>query len=176
MITRRLKGVVEMELIAEELRLRGVELQDIARIVLELQKPYNPKLELHDCLEAVQQVFKKRDVQYAVLTGIALDKMAEEGLLPEPLQTIIATDEPLYGLDEVLAYGITNIYGSIGITSFGYLDKIKPGVIGILNDNKVNKVNTFLDDIVAGITAAACAKLAHATTDSLLSRKSTGPA
>lgn len=165
-----------VELMVEQLKQRGVELEQIAQIVLDLQKPYNDQLKLEDCLEAVRQVLKKRDVKYAILTGIALDKLAEEKLLPQPLQTIIENDEPLYGLDEVLAYGITNIYGSIGITSFGYLDKVKPGIISLLNDNKVNKVNTFLDDIVAGIVAAACAKIAHASTDSLITRQNPEPA
>lgn len=165
-----------MELMVEQLKQRGVELEQIAQIVLDLQKPYNERLTLDDCLEAVRGVLKKRDVKYAVLTGIALDKLAEEKLLPQPLQTIIENDEPLYGLDEVLAYGITNIYGSIGITSFGYLDKVKPGIISLLNDNEVNKVNTFLDDIVAGIIAAASAKLAHGSTDSLMTEETSGPA
>ena len=156
------RGCVAMELMEAQLAARGVSLEDIAEIVLDLQKKYYPKL-------AVQKVLKKRDVQYTVLTGIALDILAEQNLLPEPLQTIIYTDESLYGLDEVLAYGITNIYGSIGITSFGYLDKIKPGIIKALDVNAINQVNTFLDDLVAGIAAAACAKIAHSQTETLLS-------
>lgn len=159
-----------MDLMEEQLGLRGVHLEDIARIVLDLQSHYYPDLNLAICLDAVRKVLKKRDVQYTILTGIALDTLAEQGLLPEPLQTIIFTDESLYGLDEVLAYGITNIYGSIGITSFGYLDKIKPGIIKCLDNNKINKVNTFLDDMVAGIAAAACAKIAHAQTKDLVSK------
>lgn len=67
----------------------------------------------------------------------------------------------MYGIDEVLGLGIANIYGTIGTTSFGYLDKEKVGVIGKLNDNKINKVNTFMDDLVAGIASAAAAKIAH---------------
>jgi phosphatidylglycerophosphatase A len=158
-----------MDLMEEQLALRGVQLEDIASIVFDLQSQYYPDLNLATCLEAVRKVLKKRDVQYTILTGIALDTLAEQCLLPEPLQTIIYTDESLYGLDEVLAYGITNIYGSIGITSFGYLDKIKPGIIKDLDNNTINKVNTFLDDMVAGIAAAACAKIAHAQTENLVS-------
>lgn len=45
-------------------------------------------------------------------------------------------DEPLYGVDETLAVGITNVYGMIGLTSFGYLDKEKTGIIAELNDKK----------------------------------------
>lgn len=150
-----------IEEIHQLLKKRGVYLYEIAEIVHFLQAPYSPDLTKEECLRAVEGVIKKREVQYAILTGITLDMLTEEKKLPSPLQEIIEVDEPLYGIDEVLAFGITNMYGTIGITSFGFLDKLKVGVIGKLNDNKRNNVNTFLDDIVAGIAAAASAKIAH---------------
>lgn len=141
---------------------RGVTLDEITKIVLAMQTPYSPDLTMEECDEAVYSVLGKREVQYAILTGIAIDQLAEARKLPEPLQGIIDSDEPLYGIDEILAMGIANIYGSIGITTFGFLDKEKVGVIGELDNCKHNKkVNTFLDDLVAGIAAAASAKIAH---------------
>lgn len=141
---------------------RGVSLDEITKIVLAMQSPYSPDLTVEECDEAVYSVLGKREVQYAILTGIAIDELAEARKLPEPLQGIIDSDEPLYGIDEILAMGIANIYGSIGITTFGFLDKEKVGVIGELDNCKHNqKVNTFLDDLVAGIAAAASAKIAH---------------
>ncbi|MDD4237311.1 MAG: phosphatidylglycerophosphatase A [Desulfotomaculaceae bacterium] len=140
---------------------RGVYLHEIAQIVYDLQIGFVPGLTLEYCVEVLTGVFEKREVQFAVLTGVALDKLAEANLLPSPLQKIIQSDHLLYGIDEVLGLGIANIYGTIGTTSFGYLDKEKVGVIGRLNFNKMNKVNTFLDDLVAGIAAAAAAKIAH---------------
>ncbi|MHB8171270.1 MAG: phosphatidylglycerophosphatase A family protein [Thermincolia bacterium] len=147
--------------IVDLLRSRGVEVKEIAEIVRELQRPYSPRLTLLECVEAVKSVISKREVQYAIMTGIALDILAEQKKLPYPLQEIIEKDEPLYGMDEVLAFGITNMYGTIGITNFGFLDKQKAGIIGQLNANKKNHVNTFLDDLVAAIAAAASAKIAH---------------
>lgn len=147
-------------IVIEQLKERGVELQEIADIVCKLQRVYYPDLEIKLCYDAVNAVLEKREVQYAVLTGIALDKAAEEGKLPEPIITTIKTDEPLYGVDEILALAITNIYGTIGITSFGYLDKMKIGIIGRLDSAK-DQVNTFLDDIVAAIASASAAKIAH---------------
>nr|HPK29171.1 phosphatidylglycerophosphatase A [Bacilli bacterium] len=84
----------------------------------------------------------------------------------EPLQTIIASDYGLYGIDEILALSIVNVYGSIGSTNFGYVDKVKPGIIGEL-DKKTNGkvVNTFLDDIVGAIAAAAASSIAHKYAD-----------
>ncbi|MED0704373.1 phosphatidylglycerophosphatase A, partial [Aeribacillus composti] len=79
---------------------RGVTLKDIGQIVLELQKKYIPDLSLEECTYHVEKILRKREIIHAVLTGIALDKLAEQKLLPEPLQQIIESDEPLYGIDE----------------------------------------------------------------------------
>lgn len=146
--------------VLELLQQRGVNVEDIALIVHTLQKPYHPNLEIAECRESILRVLEKREVQYAILTGVALDRLAEQNLLPQPLQTILEADEPLYGVDEILALGITNVYGSIGLTSFGYLDKEKTGIIAYLND-KQNGIHVFLDDLVAGIAAAASARIAH---------------
>ncbi|ASS66435.1 MULTISPECIES: phosphatidylglycerophosphatase A [unclassified Paenibacillus] len=140
---------------------RGVTVDDVASIVLSLQRPYNPLLTMEECTESVRTVLGKREVQYVLYTGIALDELAERKLLPHPLQAIMEKDESLYGVDETLAMGITNVYGMIGLTSFGYLDKVKPGIISHLNDKTTGKVHVFLDDLVAGLAAAASARIAH---------------
>ena len=139
---------------------RGVSLDAVAEIVCQIQQGYYPGLTPEECLQSVLKVVEKREVQYAVLTGVALDMLAEQESLPSPLQEIVARDDFLYGVDEILALSITNVYGSIGLTNFGYLDKSKPGLIGQL-DSSEGRVNTFLDDLVAGIAAAAAAKIAH---------------
>lgn len=139
---------------------RGVQVDDVAEIVYKLQKPYNDQLTMDLCRHSVLAVLGKREVQYTLYTGIALDELAERKLLPEPLQSIMEADESLYGVDETLALGITNVYGMIGLTSFGYLDKEKIGIIRKLNNDKA-KVHVFLDDLVAGLAAAASARIAH---------------
>ncbi|WP_309121479.1 phosphatidylglycerophosphatase A [Paenibacillus sp.] len=148
------------EWILNALASRGIALERVAEIVLQMQRPYNPKLVLQDCLESVLSVLEKREVQYVFITGIALDMLAEQGQLPEPLQSLMENDESLYGVDETLAMGITNVYGMIGLTSFGYLDKVKPGIIGELNDRSKG-IHVFLDDLVSGLAAAASARIAH---------------
>ncbi len=148
------------EAIIKLLEERGVTLIAIADIVKKLQSPYVKGITTEQCLESVIRVLGKREVQYTLYTGIALDQLAEQNLLPQPLQEIIENDEPLYGVDEILAFGITNVYGSIGLTSFGYLDKEKIGIIREL-DHHEDKIHTFLDDLVAGIAAAASARIAH---------------
>ncbi|GEM03830.1 hypothetical protein HMI01_08180 [Halolactibacillus miurensis] len=140
---------------------RGVELNDIAELVYYLQSPYHDELTMDKCLENVDAVLGKREVQNAIITGIQLDILAEEKKLTEPLQETIITDEGLYGVDEIIALSIVNVYGSIGLTNFGYIDKQKPGILKELNDKSGDKCHTFLDDIVGAIAAAASSRLAH---------------
>ncbi len=143
------------------LKERGVEVQDIADLVYFLQQKYHEDLKIEDCLHNVERVLSKREVQNAIITGIQLDMLAEKGLLEEPLQSIIKTDESLYGVDEILAFSIVNVYGSIGFTNYGYIDKQKPGILRRLNDKSTGEVHTFLDDIVGAVAAAASSRLAH---------------
>lgn len=140
---------------------RGVELEDIAKLVTELQAPYFDSINDDISLHFVKKTLRKREVQYTIITGIELDKLAEQGKLSEPLQSIVGEDEPLYGADESLALAIVHVYGSIGITNFGYLDKTKPGIIKELDESKNGRCNTFLDDLVGAVAAAAASSLAH---------------
>ena len=140
---------------------RGVKLEDIAEIVLYLQSKYYPGLTLEICLENIDAVLSKREIIHAILTGIALDELAEKKLLPEPLQTIVESDEGLYGIDEIIPLSIVNVYGTIGLTNYGFLDKEKIGIIKELDSKKGVECNTFLDDLVAAIAAAAASRIAH---------------
>ena len=146
----------------ELLEQRGVQLEDIAELVMFLQQSYINDLTLELCLENVKAVLKKREVQNTILTGIQLDILAENKQLMNPLLDIIVDDEGLYGIDEIMALSIVNVYGSIGFTNYGYIDKIKPGILGKLNSHDDDEVHTFLDDIVGAIAAAAASRLAHA--------------
>ncbi|MBD2870493.1 phosphatidylglycerophosphatase A family protein [Paenibacillus arenilitoris] len=145
----------------EWLKKRGVTKEAIAELVHFLQKEYFPDLTAEDCIVHVDAVLSKREVQNAVLTGIQLDILAEEGKLMAPLQDMIKHDEGLYGCDEILALSIVNVYGSIGFTNFGYIDKLKPGILVRLNDKKDGEIHTFLDDIVGAIAASAASRIAH---------------
>ena len=140
---------------------RGVSVVDIANLVMHLQKKYLPDLTLEECVDSVNSVLSKREVHNAILTGIQLDILAEEDKLLQPLQEIVAEDEGLYGIDEILALSIVNVYGSIGFTNYGYIDKVKPGILAELNSHDGPRVHTFLDDIVGAIAASAASRLAH---------------
>lgn len=149
------------ELTVQRLKEKGVELSDIAEIVYFLQKDYQEHLTMEKCMDHLRKVMHKREIIHAVLTGLAIDEIANKKLLPEPIQSIITKDEGLYGIDEILPLGIVNVYGSIGLTNFGYLDKEKIGIIKELDERKGKEVTTFTDDLVAALAAATASRLAH---------------
>jgi phosphatidylglycerophosphatase A len=140
---------------------RGVTVQEIAELTHYLQSKYYPGLTMEQCIESVESVLVKREVQNAILTGIQLDILAEKGLLEPALQEMVAYDEGLYGIDEIMSLAIVNVYGTIGLTNYGYIDKVKPGILERLNDKSTGEIHTFLDDIVGAIAAAASSRIAH---------------
>lgn len=153
------------------LQKRGVTVLDIAKIVHKMQSPYNNGLDMAACIESVEAVLNKREVQHALLVGIELDMLAEKKMLSEPLQRIVESDEGLFGCDETLALGSVLGYGSIAVTTFGYLDKEKVGIIGKLDSRAGEQVHTFLDDLICGIAASASSRLAHRIRDIEENRK-----
>lgn len=148
--------------VIDALHEKGVEIKDIAQIVYDMQRPYHEDMTMEIAEKNVLAVLSKREVIHAMLTGMALDDMAQHGLMPEPIQTIIREDEGLYGIDEVLALAIVNIYGTIGLTNFGFLDKEKVGIIRELDTQRDGMVTTFLDDLVAAVAASAISRIVHA--------------
>lgn len=159
----RLNDTKKYDIIKQRLKERGVELIDIAKLTYDLQKPYVHNLTLELCLEHVDRVILKREVQHAVLVGIELDMLAEQKVISEPLLSMMLGDYGLFGIDEILALSIVNVYGSIGLTNFGYVDKLKPGIIGVVDEagKEEGRCNTFLDDIVGAIASAAASSIAH---------------
>lgn len=149
----------------EMIEKRGVTLEDIGQLVYDLQSKYQTGLTMEICIENIEAVLNKRETIHAVLTGIALDEFAERRELPEPLQSIVESDEGLYGIDEIIPLSIVNIYGTIGLTNYGYLDKEKVGILKKLDDEIGGKCNTFLDDLIAAIAAAAASRIAHSAKD-----------
>lgn len=147
------------------LQKRGVTLHDIAEAARFLQADYFQDLKAEEFFESIKSVLDKREVQFALMTAVELDRQAEQGtMLDKELEDILRRDEGLYGVDEVNAYGICNLYGSISLTNFGYLDKKKYGVVARLNQEGDDGIHchTFLDDIVAAIAASAAGRFAHA--------------
>lgn len=151
------------DLAIKKLKDRGVTILDIAEITLLLQERYSNNLTIEKCIDYVLQVIEKRETIYAILTGIAIDEASEKGLFDKEINDLITSDDSLYGIDEILALSIVNIHGSIALTNFGYADKVKPGIIKVIDDlgKEKKQCHTFLDDIVSAIAASAASKIAH---------------
>ena len=151
------------QLAIKKLADRGISTRDIAEITYQLQSTYDNTLTIDFCEEIILNVLEKREVTHAILTGIALDESAEKNIFDKELNDIIKEDEPLFGIDEILALSIVNVYGSIALTNFGYVDKLKPLIIGKIDKMGKQQIacNTFLDDIIGAIAAAAASKIAH---------------
>lgn len=134
---------------------RGVKIDDLAKLVLDSQKKYEPHLTLSDARNAIDHVLRKREVQNAVLTGIVLDKMVDQDLVPDKyLQRILEEDSWQYQVDELLSTACVDVFGGVASSNRGYLDKTKPGIIGI-TDRRTDSCNVFLDDILAAIVSSA---------------------
>lgn len=164
-MTKRVHSRDVQEATKNLLEERGVTVLDIAEIVHEMQTPFNSGLTLEDCIFSVERVLRKREIQHAILVGIELDRLAERGLLSEPLQSIVESDEGLFGIDETIGLGAVLTYGSIAVTTYGYLDKNKIGIIKKLDTKGGGGVHTFLDDLVASICACAASRIAHQMRD-----------
>ena len=146
----------ELEVAALDLlKERGVKIEEIAELVYDLQTPYLPNLTMEVCIDNVRAVLRKREIQNAVLTGIELDMLAEKKQLSSPLQEIIENDEGLFGIDEILALAIVNVYGSIGLTNFGFIsenEQLKRWNLDNVHNSIV--VNQKMETNIPGIYAA----------------------
>jgi phosphatidylglycerophosphatase A len=162
----KLKGDLKKRTI-ELLNQRGITLEAIAELTYFLQEKYVPNLTMKECITSVRAVVEKREVQTAVITGIEIDIACEKGHFGTELTDMLMNDYPLYGIDEILVLSIVNVYGSIGLTNFGYIDKLKPGIMGEIDQKgkEKDRCNTFLDDIVGAIAAAAASRIAHSQGD-----------
>ncbi len=140
----------------------GVNISDIAEIVYTEQSVYIKDITRAEFIDSVNTVLGKYEVQHAVLVALELDRLVNEGRIKEPLNQVLVEDSPNFGVDEIIVKSALNIYGSIADTNFGYLDKEKPGIIGVLNDRqkKGDAITIFMDDAVAALAACAEALVA----------------
>ena len=148
------------DFVVKTLQDRGVSLDDLAQMAYDLQSQFLPNLTIDECYENLIQVLHKRELLNNAMVALELDRLCEEGKIKEPLESIIKNDAGVFGVDEALAIQIAEIYGTIGVTNFGYMDRVKNGIIRKY-DRDPKHVNTFIDDLLGAIVAALCGKLAH---------------
>ena len=76
---------------------------NLKNAISRLTKQFNHELTIDEAEMAVRKVLSKREVRNAIMVALAIDNLANAHQLPEPLQTIIAEDNPCFGVDEMLA-------------------------------------------------------------------------
>ncbi len=146
--------------VLNELHKRHINNETIGEIAYNMQHQYLPHLTVEDFGTQLDEVLKKREVLNILATGFALDNLANEGLLPEPLQTIVKEDAGVYGVDETISLALSQLYGSIAVTNYGYEDKKKLGIAAQL-DNSNGQVNTFADDLALALASAVIGRCGH---------------
>ncbi len=158
-----------LQLNIKTLKLRGVELDEIAEICYNQQSKYTKDIEFSLCVESVEKILSHRDVFHHVQLGAEIDRITEEKLFRGPIQDILYHDLGLFGIDEVVGLDIAGKYGAIGKTNFGDVDVNKPGVVDRLNEEGKadGKCHTFMDDIVGAIAAAASTRVAQVMNEEL---------
>lgn len=148
------------EFVTQTIRDRGVTQRQMAEIVQQMTQEFVPNIRLDECIATIVDVMHKRDYLSTAMIMLDLDRLAERHGLSEPLDSIVRADAGVFGVDEDLALSIATLYGPIGATNFGYLDRVKKGIIKKI-DTDGKHVNTFLDDLIGATIAAACGKISH---------------
>ena len=139
---------------------QGITLKEMAIEAKRDQDEHGVKASVEDYIKAIENLLHKHDVLSIILTGFSIDRLAEQHKLPEPLQAIVENDLPLYSVDELLSIGLTEMYGGIAVTNYGFRDVKKRQLAKRVDESK-DHVNCFLDDLVSAIIACAEAIVAH---------------
>lgn len=144
-----------MDLLAK----KHIKIDDLAILVYNSQKKYNPKITIEVSRDAVVHVLAKREVQNIILVGLYLDDKSKTDENMDPyLKAFLDEDSSQFQVDETLSTGIPAVFGAIASSNRGYLDKTKPGIIGKVDSKPYN---VFLDDLLAGIVAGAESYIAN---------------
>lgn len=141
------------------LNAKGVTMTNIAEQAYRMQKRFYPELTVDDYAKQVPKVLKKRDVLNILAVGLALDEVATKKQLPQPLQEIVEHDAGIFGVDELLALCIAQMFGGLSISNTFYMDIAKQGIAKELDH--APGVNVFIDDLISALAGAVIARNGH---------------
>ena len=153
-----------LELNVKTLEERTVTVEEIAEIAYRQQSKWTDDVSMKVCIDSVEKILSLRDVFHLLQLGAEIDRLTDEGLIREPLYSILKADLGMFGIDELFGLELAGLYGTIGKTNFGDIDVNKPLVVDRLNgEGKEGKglCHTFMDDIVGAIAAAASTRVAQ---------------
>ena len=139
---------------------QGITIKEMALEAKEDQDKHHVKASFETYIKAIQSQLHKHDVMSCIMTGLAIDRLAEQHKLPDPLQTIVENDLSLYSPDELISISLAQMYSGIAVTNYGARDVHKHALAKRI-DESTEHVNCFLDDIVSAIIAGAEAAVAN---------------
>lgn len=148
------------DFVMNELKKRNINSHTVGEAAYQLQHQYLPELTIADFGYQLNEILKKREVLNTLALGFEIDNLVTEKKLSEPLQTIIENDLGIFGLDELLAMNISQLYGSLSVSNFGFADKIKVGIAKDL-DTDESHVQTFSDDLFSALVSAVIGRCGH---------------
>lgn len=152
-----------LDYINKEFKELGISYSEIIDSAIEHQSKHFKSIPRSVAVERFSSIMHKREVLNIIMTALALDDLANKGMLPEPLQEVVAEDNGLFGVDELLGVGLSQYFGTISTTNYGYLDVNKTNTAKHLDSlQKSGKsITVFIDDIVSSLTACLESSIAH---------------
>mgnify|MGYP001454040200 CR=1 FL=1 len=144
--------------VISQFKVLDISLDRIAEEARTQQLRHHTTSSLAEYKRVLLNILHKREILNYIMCALYLDQSARERALPEPLQTVMDCDSPLFGADEAIANGMCSLYGTIAGTNFGYLDVVKTGLAKEVDSR--SEVYVFLDDVVSALVACTEAKIA----------------
>lgn len=138
----------------------GVTIREMAEEAMLDQAKHGVEAPLSAYERAIENSLHKRDIDSLIMVGLALDSGCEQKTLPEPLQSIMASDAPAFSPDETISVLLTLMYSGIAVTNYGARDVHKTGLAKRIDEDEKH-CNVFLDDFVSALIGIAEAVVAH---------------
>lgn len=157
-----------LELNIKTLNERTVTVEEIAEVAYRQQSKWTDDISMKVCIDSVEKILSLRDTFHLLQLGAEIDRLTDEGLIREPILSVLKQDLGMFGIDELFGLELAGLYGTIGKTNFGDIDVNKPLVVDRLNGEGKEEgglCHTFLDDIVGAIAAAASTRVAQMTNE-----------
>lgn len=149
------------ESIISEFDALGISLKNISKAIYKEQKKYNQNLSLDDCYNALEHIISKREVADKLCICFLLNSLKNNECEYSKVinKYSLNYNNALLGTSKMLGISISEMYGAIGYSNFGYFSEYYLDFFDELKNN--SKCTVFIIDAICGIAAAASGKIAH---------------
>ena len=142
--------------VANMLQARGLSIDQLTEALVENWKTSDGELKTKTAEKSIIRALRDPILQTSILLGLEMDQKAEKGELSDVVRQIVAKDDPLCNIDELLAKAALEQKGRDAIDRFHELDILKRNsLLRNLDSKSGNRVNMFADDLVAAVLVMA---------------------